>query len=132
MKIVRYLNFLAVAALLGSAVNAYSIKYETMSYAADIARAEHDIQRERDALGMKRAQWAQLARPERVQTLAARHLSLQSVTVDQYVKAAALPDRAAKVDIIGRKLELLGLAEPTATPSDDRGASTRTATPPSR
>ncbi len=129
MKIARYLNFIAVAALLGSAVYAYSIKYETMRYAAEITKAQHDIQRERDGIGMARAEWARLSRPERVQALAAKHLDLQSVNVDQYVKAASLPEHTAKVDMIGRKLEALGLAEPTATPGGDQDSPASSATP---
>ncbi len=133
MIIVRYLNVAAVAALLGSAVYAYGVKYETMRSSAEIVKARHEIQRETDAIDMLHAEWARLARPQRVQALADRHLDLQTVTVDQIVKAGDLPDRAAKVDMIGRKLEALGMAEPTTTPRDDRGPPTRSATPaPSR
>ena len=46
------------------------------------------------------------------------------VSVDQIVKAADLPERAVRIDAIGRKLELLGLAEPTATPNDKRAGAT--------
>ena len=129
MIIVRYLNVAAVAALLGSAVYAYSIKYETMRYSAEIVKAQHDIQRENDAIGMLHAQWARLARPARVQALADQHLDLQAINVDQIVKASDIPDRAAKVDMIGRKLESLGMGEPTATPREERGAPVRSATP---
>jgi hypothetical protein len=118
MIIVRYLNVLAVGALLGSAVYAYVI-----------VKAKHDIQRESDSIGMLRAEWAHLSRPDRVQALSDKHLDLQAVTVDQMVKAGDLPDRVAKVDMIGRKLEALGMAEPTTTPRDERGPPARSATP---
>lgn len=127
--ITRTLNVLAIGALVGSAVYAYAIKYETMRYSAEIVKARHDIQRERDSIGMLRAEWARLARPARVQALADRHLDYQAISVDQLVKASDLPDRVAKVDMIGRKLEALGMAEPTTTPRDERGAPTRSATP---
>ncbi len=129
LHITRYLNVAAIAALIASAVYAYAIKYETMKYSAEILKAKHDIQHERDDIAVLRAQWAQLARPDRVQTLADRHLDLQNVTVDQTVKLNDLPDRTAKVDMIGRKLESLGMAEPTTTPSDERGATGASATP---
>jgi cell division protein FtsL len=127
--IVRYLNVIAIGALVGSAVYAYAIKYETMRYSAEIVKAQHDIQRERDSIGVLRAEWAHLSRPDRVQALSDKHLDLQSVTVDQLSKASDLPDRAAKVDMIGRKLEAMGMAEPTTTPRDERGPTSRSATP---
>jgi len=125
----RYLNIIPIIALLGSAVYAYAIKYETMRYSAEIVKAQHAIQREKDAISMLRAEWSHLSRPTRVQALADRHLDLQNITVDQIVKVADLPDRAARVDTIGRKLESLGMSEPTATPRDDRSAVSRSATP---
>ena len=129
MIVVRWLNVVAVFVLLGSAVYAYAIKYETMGYSAEIVKAEHEIQRARDDIAMLRAEWAHLSRPERVQALADQHLDLRWVTADQQAKISDIPDKTAKVDVIGRKLEALGLSEPTSTPRDERTASTRSATP---
>lgn len=116
MKILRYLNVVAVAALMGSAVYAYSISYETMLFSAQIATTTDEIQRTRDDVGMLRAEWAHLTMPERVQTLADRYLDLQTLQINQIVGIQDLPDRAPKVDEIGRELATLGLAEPTSTP----------------
>ena len=121
---IRYLNVLSVLALVGPAIYAYSIKYETMRYSAEIVKLQHSIERENDRIIMLRAEWAHLTRPGRIQALADRHLDMQSVNVDQIVKAADLPERAVRIDAIGRKLELLGLAEPTATPNDKRAGAT--------
>jgi len=120
----RYLNVLSVIALVGPAIYVYSIKYETMRYSAEIVKVQHAIERENDRIVMLRAEWAHLTRPGRIQALADRHLDMQSVNVDQIVKAADLPERAVRIDAIGRKLELLGLAEPTATPNDKRAGAT--------
>ena len=119
----RYLNVIAIMALVGSAIYAYSIKYETMRYSAEIVTLQHSIEREHDALGMLTAEWAHLTRPGRIQALADRHLEMQAVSVEQIVKAPDLPDQAARVDAIGRKLEALGLSAPTATPHDERNGS---------
>ena len=119
----RYLNVIAIMALVGSAIYAYSIKYETMRYSAEIVKLQHSIEREHDALGMLKAEWAHLTRPGRIQALADRHLEMQAVSVEQIVKATDLPDQAARVDAIGRKLEALGLSAPTATPHDERNGS---------
>jgi cell division protein FtsL len=115
----RYLNVLAIALLVGSALYAYSIKYETILFSEQIVKVQHSIDREQDRIGMLRAEWAYLTRPERLQALADKHLDLQQLGTDQIVRSAAqLPDQPPKVDTIGRKLEALGLSEPTNTPRD--------------
>ena len=113
---IRLLNVLACLALLGSAVYAYSIKYQTLYRAEQIAKMKREIAAARDTIGMQRADWAFLTRPARLQPLADKYLDLQQTTVGQIATLAALPERAARVDAIGRKLEMLGLGEPTNTP----------------
>lgn len=125
----RYLNVLAVIALIGSAVYAYSIKYETMLFSEQILKTRQEIARQRDKVEMLRAEWAYLTRPERIQALADQHLDLQQLKLDQIVKITDLPDRMPKVDAIGRKLESLGLGEPTNTPHDAMSAVGGAATP---
>lgn len=116
---IRLLNVIACLALLGSAGYAYSIKYQTLYQSEQIAKMKREIARVRDALGMQRAEWAFLTRPERLQPLADKYLPLQPTAVGQIGSIASLPDRAdrgERVDAIGRKLEALGLGEPTNTP----------------
>ncbi len=75
---------------------------------------------------MLRAEWAHLTRPERIQALADKFLDLQPIALRQIVSADALPERTARTDAIGGKLESLGLAEPTNTPHDgDRRSAAR-------
>ncbi len=112
----RYLNALAIAALICSALYAYSIKYETIYFSEQIVKMKHEIAREKEAINVLHAEWAHLTRPERIQSLAEKHLELQPQSITQIVRPNDLPDRAQKIDTIGRKLEALGLAEPTATP----------------
>ena len=113
----RILNVLAVAALIGSAVYAYSVKYETILYAEQILKTRHLIAAEQDGIEKLKAEWAILTRPDRLAALADHGLGLQKLSLDQIVQAADLPDPPPKVDSIGRKLDSLGLGEPTATPS---------------
>ena len=112
----RLLNTLAIAALIGSAIYAYTIKYETIFHAETIVKLQHEIKLEQDQIGTLRAEWAHLTRPERIQALADKFLDLQPVALNQIVRAEVLPGKAPRVDAIGRKLEALGLAEPTNTP----------------
>ena len=65
----RLLNVVAVAALIGSAVFAYSIKYETILYAEQILKTRHLIAAEQDGIERLRAEWAILTRPDRLAAL---------------------------------------------------------------
>ena len=118
----RLLNLVAVAVLIGSAVYAYSIKYETILFAEQILKVRHQIVAEQDQIERLRAEWSILTRPERLQQLAERNLNLQRLSLNQIVAPDDLPAPPPKTDAIGRKLDSLGLAEPTATPSDRRAA----------
>ncbi len=123
---VRWLNVIAVLALLGSAVYAYRTKYETMFYAEQITKLKNQNKRERDSIAVLQAEWAHLTRPTRIQSLADQHLDLKQLTVDQIVQVTDLPDQPPKQDTIARKLELLGLGDGASTPRDPRSASATT------
>ncbi len=124
----RLINLLAITILVGSAAFAYSVKYETILFGEQILKTKHQITGEQDAIARLRAEWALLTRPERLQTLAEQHSSLKRLELNQIVQLADLPNRPPKVDTIGRKLDSLGLSEPTNTPSD-RKAGGSVATP---
>ena len=123
----RMLNICAVAALIGSALYSYSIKYDTIWYAEQIVKLKNQIQREHNDISGLRAEWAHLTRPERIDALAAKNLGLQPMSLNKIARAQDLPDRGPKVDAIGRKLDALGLGEETSTP---RAASAGLTTPP--
>ena len=94
--------------------------------------AEGKVQREREAIAVLRAEWQLLDRPDRLQALADKHLDLQPLTIQQLARLCRPAEPACSAgDEIGRKLEALGLLEPTATPKDKqpggaRAPSTRT------
>lgn len=113
----RFLNIVAVLALVGSAVYAYSIKYQTSYRAEQIAKTKIEIKDERDAIAVLRAEWSFMTRPERLQQLSDKYLDkLKPLEVTQIVSAQSLPDRASRVDSIGEKLDALGFANASATP----------------
>ena len=115
---IRILNFIAIAALIGSAIYAYSIKYQTIFHAEQVASLKAEIKKEQDQIGLLRADWGHLTRPERIQALAEKLLPLQPMALNQIVQVEQLPEKAKQSDQIGHKLEDLGLAESTATPGD--------------
>lgn len=120
----RFLNIVAILALVGSAVYAYSIKYQTSYRAEQIAKTKIEIKAERDAIAVLRAEWSFMTRPERIQQLADRYLDLQPTTVGQIVTAQSLPDQPARVDSIGNKLDALGLGQPSTPIADAKAAPT--------
>jgi hypothetical protein len=116
----RLLNIAAIVALIGSAVYAYSIKYQTAYRAEQIAKTKIEIKQERDAIAVLRADWAYMTRPERLQPLADKYLpDLKPLQVTQIVSAASLPQKTHG-DSIGAKLSEIGLglsATPAAAPA---------------
>lgn len=125
----RLIHVCAIAAIVGSAVYAYSIKYETIWHVEQVAKIKSLIQKERDAIAVLRAEWAHLTRPERVQALADKHTELGQMSLNQIVRLSELPEKQQKTDTIGRKLELLGLSEPTNTPGETKSVTTTPSTP---
>ncbi len=123
---IKLLHFLAISALVGSAGYAYSIKYETLYHAEQVAKLKAKLQKERDSVAVLKAEWYLLNRPDRLQAAAERHLDLQQLNVQQLARLSDLPDRPPRADEIGRKLEALGLLQPTATPKDARPSDART------
>ena len=105
----RLLNVLAVAALIGSASWAYSVKYDTIYYVEQVRKNETKIERERDAIAILRADWQFMTKPGRLQLLSDRHLGLQPLKASQIIRANELPDRKTASDAIAEKIGDLGL-----------------------
>ena len=119
---IRLLHIIAISALIASAGYAYSVKYETLYYVEQVAKLKSQVSREREAIAVLQAEWQYLDRPDRLQEAADKHLDLQ-----QLARLSDLPNRPSREDEIGRKLEALGLLEPTSTPKD-RNSDARTPT----
>ena len=122
----RFLHCVAIAGLIGSAGYAYSIKYETLYHAEQVAKLKSRLAKERDAIAVLKAEWQHLNKPDRLQAAVDRHLDLQPMAILQLAKLSELPNRAPRTDEIGRKLEMLGLLGATATPKDKRPSDART------
>ena len=123
---IRFIHIMAICGLILSAGYAYSIKYDTLYEAEQVAKLKTKAQKERDAIAVLKAEWHLLNRPDRLQAAADRHLDLQQLNVQQLARLGDLPDRPPRADEIGRKLEALGLLQPTTTPKDNRPNDART------
>ncbi len=123
---IRFIHAFVICGLIASAGYAYSIKYETLYYAEQVAKLKAQAQKERDAIAVLKAEWHLLNRPDRLQAAADRHLDLQQLNIQQLARLSDLPERQPRGDEIGRKLEALGVLQPTATPKDNRAGDART------
>lgn len=115
---IRLLHIIAISVLIASAGYAYSVKYDTLFYVEQVAKLKTKVQRERDAIAVLQAEWQYLDRPDRLQAAAEQHLDLQPMKIQQLARLSDIPNRPVREDEIGRKLEALGLLEPTSTPKD--------------
>ena len=115
---IRVFHVIAIGALISSAMYAYTIKYETLYYGEQLSKLKQHAQKEREAIAVLKAEWQHLNRPDRLQMLSERHLSLQPLASTQLARFADVPNKGPKVDGIGQKLEALGLMRddaPTAS-----------------
>lgn len=97
---IRFLNVLALVALIGSATWAYSVKYETILVAEKLRKREAELQRERDAIAILKAEWHLLNRPERLQLLAKPEIGMQPMSARQVVEAKDVPIAPVRTDKI--------------------------------
>lgn len=146
MKVTRTINVLAVLLLIGAAVTVYKIKYEATWQAVEVERLNRQIEREKVAINILNAEWAHLTRPDRIQNLAEKNLDLKPADPRQRIALIDLPVRPPRVDsiadtiaslgqidmkiiegpkpagedLIGRTIESMGLAMPSADERVDR------------
>ena len=111
----RLSAFLAIMVLMGSAVYAYSVKYETIVLAEQIAKHKLKISREKESIALLKAEWQFLNRPDRIQSLVEQHSDLQPLQIQQIVRWSDLPMRKDSDDKLGQKLDTLGLSDVTSS-----------------
>ena len=109
----RLLHIVVLAALVLAAADVYKIKYESTLQAERVAKLRGELRREQDAIANLRAEWAKLDRPDRIQDLAQRHLTLKPLETRQFDPLDRLPERPAELvppgtaDPIGAVIETL-------------------------
>ncbi len=94
----RFLHLCVIAAFVFAAIDVYKIKYDSTLQAERVDKLRGEIRREQEAIATLRAEWAKLDRPDRVQELAKRHLTLRPVEVKQFDLLDKLPDKP--IDIV--------------------------------
>ncbi len=108
----RFVNVCLVLGLVALAYVIYQVKYEARSLDEEIASLGKQIDEERDALAVLRAEWSLLNRPERIERLAQKYLNLAPAQPQQLVTVDTVSDR----DFDRTRLEITAAATPaTAT-----------------
>ena len=119
----RLLHLFAIAGLIGSAAYVYHIKYETILESEQIVKLRHQINKTQDEIGVLRAEYGHLARPDRIEELADKLLQMQPLALNQIARPEDIPEKSSQSDSIGRKLESLGLGLSSSPANGAAGAS---------
>jgi cell division protein FtsL len=119
----RLLHLFAIAALIGSAAYVYRIKYQVILESEEIVKIKHQMNKTRDEIGVLRAEYEHLARPDRVQELADKLLQMQPLALNQIARPDEIPEKNVSADSLGRKLESLGLGLSASPANGAAGAS---------
>ena len=93
----RLLHIVVLGALVLAAADVYKIKYESTLQAERVAKLRGEVRREQDTIAQLRAEWSRLDRPDRIQELAQRHLTLKPLEVRQYDTLDRLPERPVEL-----------------------------------
>ena len=86
----RILNIFLVLGVIASAFVLYSLELSTRGMERHIAALEAGIADKTEEIGLLKAEWSSLTRPERLQALAEKHLKLQRVAAKQLLKPEEL------------------------------------------
>ena len=81
--------WVALAAMVSVAL--FVVKYEVKTLEEEFARLNREIQRNRDAIHVLRAEWSYLNRPDQLAEMALRHLDLQPLLTGQMGELKNLP-----------------------------------------
>ena len=122
----RLLHLVAIGALIGSAVYVYTLKYQTIYESEQIVKIKHQINKTRDEIGVLRAEYDHLARPDRIQELADKLMQMQPLALNQIARPEDIPEKNNQRDSIGQKLESLGMGLPSSPANGAAGASPST------
>ena len=90
---VRVLNFFCVALMGFSVLALYHVSERTRVARDELAQANRDIAAEQGAISLLQAEWAKVASPERIATLAASKLGLDNTATVQLSSLELLPRR---------------------------------------
>ncbi|WP_114390832.1 cell division protein FtsL [Notoacmeibacter marinus] len=96
MKMFRLRDMLMVAVIVSAVGYTYTAKHQTDTTLEEIARAEREIQRRKDAIEILETDWSLMTQPHRLQShlkTFRSQLPLEPLRPDQYARVGQLPER---------------------------------------
>ena len=87
----RYVTLLWMVVIVIAMFGLYQVKYKVQALQVEVAETERKLTEAREALHVVSAEWAYLNRPERLQYLSKKYLSLVSVDQRKIGQVAAIP-----------------------------------------
>ena len=97
----RYLPPILVVLMIAGAALTYDTKHKAEKAAADVASLRGQVEREKTALRLLKAEWSVLTQPARLQALVEKYqaeLGLQTADVSQFVTIDDVPTRFVDID----------------------------------
>lgn len=88
---IRFLNLIALIAVIGSGTWAYSVKYETILVAEKLKKRQTELRKERDAIAVLEAEWQLLNRPARLALLAKPEEGMGPISARQVAMPNQIP-----------------------------------------
>lgn len=92
----RLINVVLLGVMIVAAVLVYDMKHRVETASVEVAKKERDIEREREAIALLKAEWSLLTQPARLQELIGRYdmyFELLDVGVDQIATVGDIPMR---------------------------------------
>jgi hypothetical protein len=106
----RILNIVLLVLMIVGAAVTYDMKHKAELAAEKVARLQAEINKDRDAIAVLRAEWALLTQPARLQTVVDKY-------ADYFQLAPFSPQQVATIDEIPMRPEKP--AAPTSSPARD-------------
>lgn len=80
---IRPTTLLALIILAGSAFGLFQVKYRVQALQKDLVEINRQLDEERSAMHVLKAEWAYLNQPDRLRALTGRHLHLNAIMANQ-------------------------------------------------
>jgi len=92
----RLINCILLGVMIVAAVIVYDMKHRVETASVKVAKREHAIEKEREAIALLKAEWSLLTQPSRLQELIGRYdmyFELLNVGADQIATISDIPMR---------------------------------------
>lgn len=97
----RPVNFVMIGLVIALSIVLYNVKYRAEEQEATVRALHAQIDDEQEALRVLRAEWSYLTQPDRIQTLAERHLDMEPLQASQIATFEDMPPPRQPNDLYG-------------------------------